>query len=178
MPTPAHLHPERNMEPDDVVEDLKCPECGREMEPIGGGEWECQWPFCDSNNREPEQTYENLVDILDSERRAHNGLKRLNLGLLKCIKHECIYGSAAFNSMVADVEILTSKIPQVGIDWMRYYLTEIRVQIMKWKEEAERDSTVAHVENPNGIAEGIYATRAKTCEHVLDLIDGKKPEKK
>jgi|GEM_PF-7018706 len=107
MPTPTHEFPIQDMEPPDEIEnDLECPECGREMEPAAEGEWECEWPFCDSNNLDPEKEYESRGDYLYMARRDRNKAFRFMRGMLKCIEREQIHGSAAFNSMVADARIL------------------------------------------------------------------------
>lgn len=106
MPTPLHEFPEQNMEPDEVVEDLECPECDRPMEPQGGGEWKCEWPPCDSNSVDLKDAYTDLHDSVYEIEKKLNRRELFLRGFLKCIKREQIHGSAAFNSMVRDARIM------------------------------------------------------------------------
>ena len=105
-----HSPPERDPNPpDDVVTDLECPECDHEMEPIGNGEWECEYPFCDMNSRDPEKAYENQGDALYKANGKLNGILRFLYKLVKQIELEKIHGSPTFDDLVAHARTLSEK---------------------------------------------------------------------
>ena len=111
MPIPAHEHPIQNLEPPDEVEiDLECPECGREMEPQGCGEWKCEWPFCDSNSLDPEDEYASLECKLHESQRKGNRAIAMLRNLVRAIRKEKIFGTDYFNARLGDAQIFLNGI--------------------------------------------------------------------
>jgi len=102
----THTSLGENLEPPDGIEPLDCPECDHPMEHIGGWDFECKWPPCDTNSIDCKEYYADLEDKVDELNSKLYRRAQLLRGLLKCIHYEQIRGSATFNAMVADLKIV------------------------------------------------------------------------
>jgi|GEM_PF-2769531 len=95
-----------------------------------------------------------VVDI----KRIYNGDRDLDM------EHANARAVLAVPSMIADLKATRAERDNKH--------KHIRAEVVKWRDEATHKSVAAHVENPNGTVEGLYAARSIAYDRVLYLLDG------